>query len=68
MYLSALNSIRFCPESKTYFEKKKAEAKRGNAAVMALARRRTNVLWALIRDERIWEPRNSASTDSAIAV
>lgn len=56
MYLSALHSIRFCPESKTYFEKKKAEGKRGNAAVMALARRRTNVLWALIRDNRTWSP------------
>ena len=56
MYLSALNSIRYCPESKTYFEKKKSEGKRGTTAVMALARRRTNVLWALVRDNRTWTP------------
>ena len=61
MYLSALNSIRYCPESKTYFEKKKSEGKRGTAAVMALARRRTNVLWALIRDGRDWTPRPQLS-------
>lgn len=56
MYLFALHSIRFCPESKIYFEKKKAEGKRGKAAVMSLARRRTNFLWALIRDHRTWSP------------
>ena len=61
MYLSALNSIRYCPESKTYFEKKKSEGKRGTTAVMALARRRTNVLWALIRDDRSWTPRSQLS-------
>ncbi|NMM92108.1 IS110 family transposase [Rhodococcus sp. SRB_17] len=65
MYLSALHSIRFCPESKTYFEKKKAEGKHGNAAVMALARRRTNVLWALIRDHRVWSPAPPHAVGSA---
>lgn len=49
-YLSAQISIRSCPESKRYYERKKAEGKRHVQAVLALARRRLNVLWAMLRD------------------
>ncbi|MFE1902017.1 IS110 family transposase, partial [Streptomyces yangpuensis] len=37
-------------------DRKRAEGKRHSQAVMALARRRVNVLWALLRDGRCYEP------------
>ena len=49
-YTSALISIRCCPESRRFYDRKRAEGKRHTQAVLALARRRVNVLWALLRD------------------
>jgi transposase len=54
-YTSALISIRNCDESRRYYERKRAEGKRHTQAVLALARRRVNVLWALIRDGRCYQ-------------
>jgi transposase len=50
MYLSALSSLKSCPASKTYYARKRAEGKGHKQALLALARRRLNVLWAMIRD------------------
>ncbi|SDZ55881.1 Transposase IS116/IS110/IS902 family protein [Saccharopolyspora shandongensis] len=49
-YLSALASIRWCAASKTYYDRKRTEGKRHTQAVIALARRRLNVLRAMLRD------------------
>ena len=38
------------PVSKAYYDKKRAEGKKHNAAVICLARRRLNVMFALVRD------------------
>ncbi|TVT11350.1 IS110 family transposase, partial [Amycolatopsis bartoniae] len=43
-------SIRWCAASKAYYDRKRAEGKRHTQAVIALARRRLNVLWAMLRD------------------
>ncbi len=51
-YTSAMISIRKCDESRRFYERKRAKGKRHTQAVLALARRRVNVLWALIRDGR----------------
>ncbi|MFI9276248.1 IS110 family transposase [Kitasatospora sp. NPDC052896] len=53
-YTSALVSIRCDPNSRKFYARKRAEGKRHVQAVMALARRRVNVLWALIRDRRCY--------------
>ncbi|MFJ1744605.1 IS110 family transposase [Streptomyces microflavus] len=55
-YISALFSIRHCDDSRRFYERKRAEGKRHIQAVLALARRRVNVLWALLRDGRAYEP------------
>jgi transposase len=55
-YTSALISIRCCEESRRFYDRKRAEGKRHTQAVLALARRRVNVLWALLRDGRCYEP------------
>ncbi|MBZ2407202.1 IS110 family transposase [Streptomyces sp. L06] len=54
-YTSALISIRNCDASRRFYERKRAEGKRHVQAVLALARRRVNVLWALIRDGRCYQ-------------
>lgn len=54
-YTSALISIRNCDASRRFYERKRAEGKRHTQAVLALARRRVNVLWALIRDGRCFQ-------------
>jgi transposase len=56
MYLSALTAARYDTASKAYYQRKRAEGKRPVQAITCLARRRTNVLWALMRDNRTWQP------------
>lgn len=51
---SALVSIRCDPNSRRFYDRTRAEGKRHVQAVLALARRRVNVLWALIRDRRCY--------------
>ncbi|WP_406358553.1 IS110 family transposase [Streptomyces sp. NBC_00658] len=54
-YISALFSIRHCEDSRRFYDRKRSEGKRHIQAVLALARRRVNVLWALLRDGRTYE-------------
>ena len=53
-YTSALVSSWSDPNSKRFYDRKRAEGKSHIQAVLALARRRVNVLWALIRDRRCY--------------
>jgi transposase len=55
-YLSAMISIRTDAASRTYYDRKRAEGKRHTQAVLALARRRLNVLWAMLRDHTTYQP------------
>lgn len=55
-YMAAHNSLRTNPASRRFYDRKRAEGKRHSQAVLALARRRLNVLWALIRDQTTYEP------------
>lgn len=56
MYMSAQTSLRCHPESRAYYDRKRAESKRPVQGIACLARRRTNVLWALMRDNQAWHP------------
>lgn len=49
-YLAASASLPHCTTSKTYYQRKRAEGKRHEQALLCLARRRLNVLWAMLRD------------------
>jgi transposase len=53
-YTSALISIQHNPDSRRFYDRKRSEGKLHTQAVLALARRRVNVLWALIRDRRCY--------------
>jgi len=59
-YQSAFASLRSAPESRVFYERKRAEGKRHTQALIALARRRVNVLWAMLRDGTTFESRSAA--------
>jgi transposase len=59
-YQSAFSSLRGCAESRAFYDRKRAEGKRHTQALIALARRRINVLWAMLRDETTFESRSAA--------
>jgi transposase len=65
MYMSALTAIRCDPQSRVYYQRKRDEGKRAIPATICLARRRTNVLYALIRDNRTWQPDSPPNTATA---
>jgi transposase len=49
-YQSAFSSLRGSPQSRAFYDRKRAEGKRHTQALIALARRRVNVVWAMLRD------------------
>ncbi|MCI2424386.1 IS110 family transposase [Saccharopolyspora sp. K220] len=55
-YLSAQTSIIRDGPNRDFYLKKRGEGLKHVQAVIALARRRVNVLWALLRDNRIFTP------------
>ncbi len=59
-YQSAFASMRSVPESRAFYDRKRREGKRHTQAVIALARRRVNVLWAMLRDGTMFEAESAA--------
>jgi transposase len=49
-YLAAQSAVRCCRQSRTYYQRKRAEAKNPKQAVLSLAGCRLSVLWAMLRD------------------
>lgn len=56
MFLSAFAALRD-PESRAYYDRKIAQGKRHNQALIALARRRSDVLFAMLRDGTLYQSR-----------
>jgi len=55
-YLSAQTSMMRAGPNRDYYLKKRQQGRTHSQAVIALARRRIDVLWALLRDNRTWQP------------
>ncbi len=55
LFLSAFASLSD-PVSRAYYDRKRAQGKRHNAAIICLARRRTDVLYAMLRDPKPYIP------------
>jgi transposase len=51
MFLAAFASLR-SPDSKQFYDRKRAEGKKHNAAIICLARRRCDVIHAMLRDQQ----------------
>nr|BFE57404.1 hypothetical protein GCM10020063_019300 [Dactylosporangium thailandense] len=59
-FLAAFASLSH-PPSRAYYDRKRAAGKRHNAALICLARRRVDVLFAMLRDKVPYQPRPAAA-------
>lgn len=57
MMTAVARHIAQVPESRTYYEKKRAEGKKHNQAVRALGRHMVRVMWSMLRQNRDYELR-----------
>jgi len=64
-YLAAFSSLKTEGPSRVFYQRKRAERRRHTHALIALARRLVDVLWALLRDNRPFQL--SAPTRTAAA-
>lgn len=64
MFLAAFASLR-SPESKAFYDRKRAEGKRHNAALICLARRRCNVILAMLRTGQPYNPHHRTNLAQA---
>lgn len=64
MFLSAFAALRD-PDSRAYYDRKIAQGKRHNQAIIALARRRSDVLYAMLRTGTLYQPRTGQQTTLA---
>jgi hypothetical protein len=55
-YFSGLSALKSCPASRTYYDRKRTEGKNHIQTMLSLARRRLNVLWAMLRDCTTYTP------------
>ena len=55
LYLSAFSALKD-PVSRAYYDRKRTERKSHNQALVALARRRCDVLFAMLRDNAAYDP------------
>lgn len=55
-FQSAFIAARTCPFSRAFYERKRREGKFHTQALIALARRRINVIWAILRDRTPYSP------------
>lgn len=55
-YQSAFCSLSH-PDSRAFYDRKRREGKRHHQAVLALARRRINVLWAMLNNRQAFQPK-----------
>jgi transposase len=60
-YLAALSSLKNSPASRTYYDRKRREGKSHKQALIALSRRRINVLWAMLRDHTTYREPGTVS-------
>ncbi|SER07367.1 hypothetical protein SAMN05444745_1331, partial [Arthrobacter sp. OV608] len=54
LYLSAFAALKD-PLSRAYYDRKRAEGKHHNQALIALARRRCDTLYAMLRDGTVYQ-------------
>lgn len=61
-YMAALNSSQRDGPSREFYQRKRREKRSHIHALIALARRLVDVVWALLRDGRQWTPSSPGST------
>jgi transposase len=66
LFLSAFASLSD-PTSRAYYDRKRAAGKRHNAALICLARRRTDVIYAMLRDRTPYQHPTTGPTPNTTA-
>ena len=56
MFLAAFVAAQHDPHAKAYYQKKRAEGKKHNAAVVCLARRRCNIILTMLKTRTPYNP------------
>ena len=56
MFIAAFVAARHDPDAKAYYEKKRAEGKKHNAAIICLARRRCDLILAMLKTATPYNP------------
>jgi len=64
-YLAAQTAARCDPASHAFYDRKRREGKNHKQAVIALARRRINVIWAMLRDHTTYQPQPAGTLKAA---
>jgi len=54
-YMAAMTTLRIDGPNREYYQRKRAEGRNHQQAIIALSRRRVDVLWALLRDNRLFQ-------------
>ena len=56
MFIAAFVATQFDPSAKAYYQRKRAEGKRHNAAVICVARRRCDLILAMLKNRTAYDP------------
>lgn len=64
MFLAAFASLR-SPDSRAFYDRKRAEGKKHNAAIVCLARRRCDVILAMIKTGQHYQSSQAVDRDQA---
>jgi transposase len=65
MFLAAFVAVRHDPNAKAYYDRKRAEGKGHNAAVICVARRRCDLIWAMLTTATAYDPHRHENLPSA---
>lgn len=65
-FQAAFIAARTCSVSRTFYDRKRREGKSHKQALIALARRRINVIWAIFRDHTTYHPPTTMTNLSSI--
>ena len=56
MFTAAFVATQHDPDARAYYQRKRSEGKRHNAAVICVARRRCNIILAMLKTQTPYQP------------
>jgi transposase len=56
MFLAAFVAVQHDPHARVHYERKRAEGKKHNAAIICVARRRCDLIWAMLTRRETYDP------------
>ncbi|MFT4864269.1 MAG: hypothetical protein ACI8RE_000449, partial [Ilumatobacter sp.] len=65
MFLAAFVATQHDPDARAYYQRKRAEGKKHNAAVICVARRRCNLIHAMLTTATPYDPSRSKKLTEA---